>query len=287
MKPLPFNISKTTNQSIGVQHDILPYFYDRLHYHPEWQITLILKTEGMLYAGDGMCRFQAGDIFCIGSNLPHLFRNDAKYYEEEAEKAEAISVFFDQRSLGPGFFEIPELRTAKVLLREANKGICFPRQTFQDDLYPLFERMKKQNGIPLLQDYLSLLNQLCLSDAGQTLSSMAYDRSQAEAAGKRLDKVLQFIYHNYENKITVQEAARISNLSVPAFCRSFKLHTEKTFIVYVNEVRVNAACQLLMDQDYSIAQIAYKVGFNNLSNFNRQFKKAKDMSPSSFQQHYQ
>lgn len=287
MKPLPFNISKTTNQSIGVQHDILPYFYDRLHYHPEWQITLILKTEGMLYAGDGMCRFQPGDIFCIGSNLPHLFRNDSKYYQEEEENAEAISVFFDQESLGLGFFEVPELRTAKALLRESNKGICFPAHTFQGDLLPLFERMKKQNGIPLLQDFLSLLNQLCISDAGQTLSSMAYDQSQAEAAGKRLDKVLQFIFQNYEQKITVQEAARISNLSVPAFCRSFKLHTRKTFIAYVNEVRVNAACQLLMDQQYTIAQIAYKVGFNNLSNFNRQFKKAKGMSPSSFQQHYQ
>lgn len=287
MKPLPFNISKTSNRSIGVQHDRLPYFYDRLHYHPEWQITLIVQSEGTLYAGDGMRRFKEGDLCFIGSNLPHLFRNDPKYYDQEEEQAEAISIFFDRKSLGEGFFEIPELRVASSLLREANKGIRFPVGSLGFEPGSLFERMKNQEGIALLQEFLTLLEHLCKSENSQTISSMAYDQSQAEAAGKRLDHVLQFIFQNYDKKITIEEAARASNLSIPAFCRYFKLHTRKTFISYVNEVRINAACQLLMEQQDSIGQIAYKVGFNNLSNFNRQFKKMKGMVPSSFQQHYQ
>ncbi|MBX2874773.1 MAG: AraC family transcriptional regulator [Saprospiraceae bacterium] len=287
MKPLPFNISKTTDKSIGVQHDILPYFYDRLHYHPEWQITLIVNSEGTLYAGDSMCRFGVGDLCFIGSNLPHLFRNDNKFYELAEEQAEAISIFFDRKSLGEGFFEIPELRVANQLLRQANKGLCFQAGSLELELKPFFERMKNQEGIALLQDFLSLLKCLCESQDAQTISSLAYDRSQAEAAGKRLDQVLQFIFQHYEQKITVEEAAQASNLSIPAFCRFFKLHTRKTFIAYVNEVRINAACQLLMEQQHSIGQIAYKVGFNNLSNFNRQFKRLKGMVPSSFQQHYQ
>ena len=286
MKPLPFKVAKTSEHAIALQHDRLPYFYDRLHYHPEWQITLIVKSEGMLYAGDGMCRFQAGDVFCVGSNLPHLFRNDSKYYQGEADYAEAISVFFDQNSFGLGFFDIPELREAKSLLWEANKGIYFSADCLPHPLLPLFLSIKSQENLPRLQDFLSLLEQLCRSKQGQTISSMSYDRSQAEAAGKRLDEVLQFIFQNYQKKITVEEAAQTCNLSVPAFCRYFKLHTRKTFIAYVNEVRVNAACQLLIDQRYSIGQIAYQVGFNNLSNFNRQFKKVKGMVPSSFQQHY-
>ncbi len=287
MKPLPFNISKTSNRSIGVQHDRLPYFYDRLHYHPEWQITLIVQSEGTLYAGDSMCRFRAGDLCFIGSNLPHLFRNDPKYYEHEAEHAEAISIFFDRKSLGAGFFEIPELRVASGLLREANKGIHFSSGTLGFDPSALFQRMQVLEGIALLQEFLTLLKSLCEAEGSQAISSMAYDQSQAEAAGKRLDQVLQFIFKNYDKKITVEEAAQASNLSIPAFCRYFKIHTRKTFISYVNEVRINAACQLLMEQQDSIGQIAYKVGFNNLSNFNRQFKKLKGMVPSSFQQHYQ
>lgn len=286
MKPLPFKVAKTSDQSIAVQHDRLSYFYDRLHYHPEWQITLILRSEGMLYAGDGMCRFQKGDVFCIGSNLPHLFRNDSKYYEQESAYAEAVSVFFDQDSLGRGFFEVPELRATKYLLRDANKGVYFSNETLPSALQPLVIAMQWKEGIPLLQDFLSLLEHLSKPGLGQTLSSISYDQSQAEAAGKRLDEVLQFIFQNYQQKITVEQAAQVSNLSVPAFCRYFKLHTRKTFIAYVNEVRVNAACQLLMEHTYSIAQIAYKVGFNNLSNFNRQFKKIKGMAPSAFQQHY-
>lgn len=287
MKPLPFNISKTSNRSIGVQHDRLPYFYDRLHYHPEWQITLIVKSEGTLYAGDSMSRFRVGDLCFIGSNLPHLFRNDGKYYESETEQAEAISIFFDRKSLGEGFFEIPELRVANMLLREANKGICYPAGSLPLDLGAFFAKMKHQEGIALLQDFLTLLKHLCVSERGHTISNIAYDQSQAEAAGKRLDQVLQFIFQNFDQKITVAEAAKASNLSIPAFCRYFKLHTRKTFISYLNEVRINAACQLLMEQRGSIGQIAYKVGFNNLSNFNRQFKKLKGMVPSSFQQHYQ
>lgn len=287
MKPLPFNISKTSNRSIGVQHDRLPYFYDRLHYHPEWQITLIVQSEGTLYAGDSMCRFRAGDLCFIGSNLPHLFRNDPKYYAYEEEQAEAISIFFDRKSLGQGFFEIPELRAASNLLRRANKGIRFPSDILDFDPMALFQRMKNHEGIALLQEFLALLKSLCEAEGSQAISSMAYDQSQAEAAGKRLDQVLQFIFQNYDKKITVEEAAKASNLSIPAFCRYFKIHTRKTFISYVNEVRINAACQLLMEQQDSIGQIAYKVGFNNLSNFNRQFKKLKGMVPSSFQQHYQ
>lgn len=287
MRPLPFNISKTSNRSISVQHDLLPYFYDRLHYHPEWQITLIVQSEGTLYAGDSMCRFRRGDLCFIGSNLPHLFRNDPKYYNYKEEQAEAISIFFDRKSLGEGFFEIPELRIASNLLRKANKGIRFPSDSLDFDPIVLFQQMKKREGLALLQDFLSLLEGLCKAEGSQAISSIAYDRSQAEAAGKRLDQVLQFIFQNYDKKITVEEAAQASNLSIPAFCRYFKLHTRKTFISYVNEVRINAACQLLMEQQDSIGQIAYKVGFNNLSNFNRQFKKIKGMVPSSFQQHYQ
>lgn len=285
MKPLPFKIPRSTHHSLRRQTDDQAFFYDRLHYHPEWQITLILKSEGTLFVGNGMHRFKEGDIFCFGSNLPHLFKNDPLYYSAESPGARSFSIFFDLHSFGQEFFNLPELKAVKSMLFQANKGISFPSES-TSDLANRLTGLAAQEGFPLLLQFFDLLEQLSQHKPWQFLSNMAYDRAQAESAGKRMDEVLQFIFKHYDRSISIKEAAEAANLSVPAFCKYFKLHTRKTFISYLNEVRINAACKLLIDEDFSIGQIAYRVGFNNLSNFNRQFKKLKGLTPSAYQQVY-
>lgn len=286
MKPLAFKIPASTNHSLRRQEDDQAFFYDRLHYHPEWQITLILKSEGTLFVGDGMHRFKEGDIFCFGSNLPHLFKNDALYYSVDSPGARSFSIFFDQQSFGTKFFDLPELKAVKHMLSQANKGIYFPNE-LGGELAELLAGLSRQEGFPLLLHFFALLENLSQRKPWQFLSNIAYDRAQAESAGKRMDEVLQFIFKHYDRSISIKEAAEAANLSVPAFCRYFKLHTRNTFIGYLNEVRINAACKLLIDQDLSIGQIADVVGFNNLSNFNRQFKKIKGITPRAYQQFYQ
>ncbi|MEZ5044474.1 MAG: AraC family transcriptional regulator [Saprospiraceae bacterium] len=283
MKPLPFKVPKSSSHSLRIQVDKQAYFYDRLHYHPEWQITLILRSEGTLFIGDGIHRFGVGDIFMIGSNLPHLFKNDALYYGENSPGAHSISLFFDEDSFGKGFFDLPELKEIKVMLGQANKGIYF--SGIGDALAQnLIQGLEREKGFPLLLRFYALLALLGQEKEVHFLSTISYAKAQAESAGKRMDDVLQFIFKHYDRTITIDEAAQAANLSVPAFSRYFKLHTRKTFISYLNEVRIHAACKLLVDKEYPIGQVAFMVGFNNLSNFNRQFKRIMGLAPMAYQQ---
>src|SRR6476469_1513991 len=108
MKILPFKIPKATQESFRLQEDHEFHFYDYLHQHPETQLTLILSSEGKVIAGDYIGTFKPGDVFLIGPNLPHVFRNDSKYYESSATKdAHSVSVFFELQSFGEDFLSMP------------------------------------------------------------------------------------------------------------------------------------------------------------------------------------
>ena len=117
MKALSFNIPKTERQSFLLQLDDMPHFYDRLHYHPEWQITLITKSEGTLFVGNSVSRFEEGDILVIGSNVPHLLKNDEAYYQDLNLGAQSWSIFFGEDTFGADFLETPELQSIKKFLK--------------------------------------------------------------------------------------------------------------------------------------------------------------------------
>src|SRR6478609_2004179 len=124
MKILPFKIPKTTQESFRVQEDHVPHFYDHLHQHPETQLTLILSSEGKVIAGDYIGTFKPGDAFLIGPNLPHVFRNDAKYYDpENPGRAHMVSVFFEWQSLGEKFLLMPELKSLMDFIHMSERGL--------------------------------------------------------------------------------------------------------------------------------------------------------------------
>ena len=154
MKALPFRIPKNSQQSFRIQIDQETYFYDRLHYHPEWQISYIIKGSGTLFIGDSIHRFGPGDVFIIGSNLPHLLKSDDQYYREDSPGTYAVSLFFDQDSFGQGFFKLPELSTVKAFLESSSRGISF--------LTPGLDRLQEQ--INTVGNYSDFQRLLCLFD---------------------------------------------------------------------------------------------------------------------------
>lgn len=281
MKPLPFKIPKTEATSFRIQVDADTRFYDRLHYHPEWQLTAIQKGEGMLFLGNSFTRFQEGSVYLVGSNIPHMLKNDAIYYSDESPGVHATSIFFHKNSFGQGFFELPELKRVNKLLKEAERGIWYSgdnRASIKNEL----EGCLKLKGIELFQQFLSILGLLIKTKDRAFLNESTFKSSFEEKDGKRLDSVFQFSFQNFSRNIELTEVAAIANLSVSQFCRYFKLHTRKTYFEYLNQLRIEAACKLLAEHKFSIAQVCYEVGFNNLSNFNRQFKKVKGVTPSGY-----
>ncbi|MEM1318797.1 MAG: AraC family transcriptional regulator [Bacteroidota bacterium] len=283
MKALAFKVPQAATESFRLQEDDVPHFYDRLHHHPELQLTLILSGHGTQLVGDSIQAFQAGDLLLIGAHLPHVFRNAEVFYHEASPlRAKAISVFFSPQSFGEGFLDLPEALALRELLRQAGRGIRIKGELRQR-LVPQLHSLAEYRGFRRLLSLLSMLHDIASApESLELLSSIRFEGSIELAAEQDLKAVLQYVMDHYHRAITLSEVAAVANRSVSAFCRYFKLHTRKTFVRFLNEVRVGAACRLLGEQGMHISEISYAVGFQNLSNFNRQFRGIKGMTPTEY-----
>lgn len=281
MKPVQFNIPKTQGTSFHVQKDEAQDFYGRLHQHPEWQITAIHKGEGILFAGNSSTSFQVGDVFMLGSNTPHLLKNSRSTQSEIDTGVCSVSIFFGKDSFGKEFFSLPELRQLDDYLKEAKRGIMFKGKEKEVLFESLSSFMQKQ-GFDLLIDLLSMLKLMMNYLEQEFINSQYYDAELESRTDERMQKVMQYSIQHLDREIKLEEVAKEANLSVSQFCRYFKLHTRKTYIQYLNELRIEHACSLLRREDLSIAQISFESGFQNLSHFNRQFLKIKEMTPSAY-----
>lgn len=281
MKALPFKIPKTEKDSFHIQIDEERYFYDTLHQHPEIQVTFIENSSGNLIYGDYLGAFGPGDVFVIGPNVPHVFRNDNSFYEEEATKnAKAYTLFFDEATFGKQFFELPESGKLSQFIGMAERGMKLKSEDAKS-LIPLIKQLYQISGLDRMILLLQILNYLSQCDF-EFLTNQLNVKSLSDDQGKRLDDIFRFTLQEYHRAIKLEEVASIANLSPSAFCRYFKQHTRKTYIDFLNEFRISQACKLLVDRDKSVTEICYEVGFNNLSNFNRKFKAVMTVTPRNY-----
>lgn len=282
MKPLPFNIPKTEKESFRVQIDRMPYFYDRLHHHPEIQITLIREGTGTRFIGDHTGRFQPGDIFIIGPQVPHLLKSDQEYFQENPTLwASSVSVFFSEESFGKGFFDLPELHAVRELLERASFGLEITGESRIAIEHNILN-LANTHGLERFNGLFSLLQKLTEAPGLRALSNTPFLKMTGEKEGERLNSVIQYVMENYQKQVTLEEIAGVASLSVPAFCRYFKLRTRKTFINFLNEVRLGFACKMLLAGTLPISEISFRCGFHNLSHFNRLFRAHTGQTPSTF-----
>lgn len=282
MKVLPFKIAKVTDHSFRVQHDVGPHFYDTLHQHPETQITLIKKSTGTLILGDHIGEFVAGDVIVVGPNIPHVFRNDKSFFEQESlGAAHAISLFFDETSLGATFFKLPEMGDIRNMMKVSGQGLKVVGKN-KEELGILIQNIDSKKGVMRVIDFLQILQLLAREDQTVFLSSEALNRGFKESEGQRLNDIFQFTMEEYHRPINLEEVADIANMTISAFCRYFKQRTRKTYVNFLNEVRIGQACKMLVNEDHSIGEICYLAGFNNLSHFNRKFKSITGFSPKQY-----
>lgn len=282
MKVVPFNVPHISKEAFRSQIDELQHFYDELHAHPEIQIMLILKSEGTLIAGDYVGRFTAGDLFVIGSNLPHVFRNDKAYYSSVRRlKAHSISLYFNQHYLGEHFWQLDEMGPVRNFVEKAGRGLKIYGRT-KDNIEKEVVRVSKLKGIEKIISFFEILKLLTASKELKPLSVSHHQQGYSESEGKRMNNILQFTFQESHRKIYIDEVADIANLSPEAFCRYFKIRTGKTYTSFLNEVRISNACKLLINKDLSVQDVCFQVGFINLSNFNRAFKRITSKTPSNY-----
>jgi AraC-like DNA-binding protein len=287
MKVLPFTIPVPHGQTIIVQEEILPHFYPHLHRHAEIQVTWVQQGEGTLLAGNNMHVFGGGEVFVLGANQPHLFKSSPEYFAEGSQmQIRAISVFFNPNGKLAPLFNLPEMQAVQAFFAQWQNGFKIP-----DSAAPAFaqliEKIQHASGAAQLALLIDMLNAMSNTGDLLPLSADSLTYSMTDPEGARIASVYNYIMHNYSSALTLDEVARLAHLTPNAFCRYFKKHTRTTFVAFVNKVRVNEACKMLLNGSLNnIADVAYSCGFSSITNFNYVFKNVTGKSPRDYINEY-
>ncbi|MRI01306.1 helix-turn-helix domain-containing protein [Kriegella sp. EG-1] len=281
MKLHLLNRSSVVNESFRVSHNRFANFLRVWHYHPEYELVLILQSTGTRFVGDSIVKFKEGELVLIGKNVPHMWLNDEVYFEEYSElQAEAIAIHFKEDFLGKDFFDIPEMKIVANFLNQASRGIKF--KNIDASILNEIINLVRHNSTTRIFKLIEILYLLSKHSEYEFLSSSSFVSAFHKTENRRLDKIYEFVFENFNNPISSSDVAEIADMNKSAFSRFFKKTHKKSFTTYLNEIRVGYACKLLLENKESITSIAYMSGFNNISNFNRQFKAIHGASPSSY-----
>jgi YesN/AraC family two-component response regulator len=287
MKIVQFTIPVAKEHSIIVQEDKLPHFYNHLHRHNETQITWIMKGEGSLIAGSSMQRFKPGDIYIIGANQPHILKSDPDYFEKRRKtEVHALTIFVDPAGSFANLLELPEMKSVKKFLEATSVGLQVPELHQRTISEKMLQVKEAKNGFRL-SCFINLLQMLTAIKKYKILSNTHTEYSISESEGLRMNDIYQYTMTHYTENISLKQIAGVAHLTPQAFCRYFKKHTLKTYITFLNEVRINEACKKIVAEDFdSLASVAYQTGFSNAVTFNRVFKKITGQPPKQFLNEY-
>ncbi|MEJ7780404.1 MAG: AraC family transcriptional regulator [Daejeonella sp.] len=282
MKAIEQRLPQDFDKSFVVFRETGKYFPCPWHFHPEYELVLVLRSTGRRMVGDHIGYFDEGDLVFMGSGLPHVWMNDQQFIDGEAGyETDAIVIHFKESFLGETFLSIPEMENFNNILRLSSRGMNFHGKT-QIKISDLMKGMVAMNGLKRLSALFDIFDLLANSTEYKLLASPGYTQKVELKASDRFGKVTEYIIRNFDKEITLPEVASVANMAVTTFCSFFKEHFRVTFVEYLNTVRIGYACKLLAEDDRNIVEIAYESGFKNLTNFNRQFKRFKKMTPSEY-----
>jgi AraC-like DNA-binding protein len=250
------------------------------HFHPEYQITLVVKSRGYRLVGDHLSPLTAGDLVLVGANLPHVWQQDTSH-GSSSDAVHAIIVRFLDDFLGAPFLEIPEMKPVRSLLQRSARGLRVRGKT-RSAVAERMVRMCSLSGLARVAELLAILHLLAESRELVPIASSGFVPVLDAADHDRMARVCHYIDTHLTEPISREQAATQASLSAGAFSRFFKQRTGKTLPEYINQLRVGRACQRLMEDEAKISNIAFDCGFENLSNFNRRFREVMRMAPMAY-----
>jgi len=281
MKPIQFTVPVYGEGLFALQEDRKPNFYNYFHRHEELQITYIFQGKGTVMVGNMLQSFQANDVFIMKPNEPHMF--DKYVSAEDSEVSiHAIHLFVNLRRMQK-LFVVPEFEALGQYLLELEESRKLD-PSLAASLRTYFEELVAQTAMPRFATFILLLHKLTLhKQEAVPIYSGANNLLYSDQDGAQISEVYKYTFEHYEEDITLEEVAALVQMSVPSFCKYFKKHTMKTYVSFLHEVRIEKACQLLLNRETeNIAQAAFQVGFNTIVHFNRVFKKVMQRSPSEY-----
>ena len=278
MKPVLEYLPRNVGESFVTRHFDYFYYPTPWHFHPEYELVLVTESYGKRFIGDAISEFKKGNLALIGPYLPHHYRNDPPYYEKKSKRrARSIVVHFKEDSFGEHFFKLPESEKIRQLLNRSVKGLDIigkANTLISRKLFDLVEAKAFDRWMLLLE----ILHILSESKDLQYICNEVI-KGQNSTETNRMNRVLDFVIKNFNREISLSEVAGLAHMAENSFSRYFRQRTRKSFTSFVNEVRLNHAYSLLAETNKTITEISMTCGFNNLSNFNRQFRKLYKNNP--------
>ncbi|WP_139957382.1 AraC family transcriptional regulator [Flavicella sediminum] len=283
MKLVLKNPESLVSKQLNVVKKELPCLEAAWHYHAQYELLYISKSTGIRFVGDSVSPFAPGDLVLVGPYLPHLWRNDSSYYDEREESnVKTIVIKFTRDFIGEDTFDKPIFSEISKMLEDSKYGVCFGKDmaiSLHDDLIQLVDLSPAKQSIKLFD----ILHRLSLTKDKNVLSSSDMRQSTSENS-ERIDVVLKYISDNYASYIGLNDVSEIACMTTNSFCRFFKKMTNKSFTQFLNEVRIRNASRLLIQDSKPVSEICYLVGYNSITNFNKQFKQIMGATPKSYRE---
>ncbi|SFZ93443.1 AraC-type DNA-binding protein [Flaviramulus basaltis] len=248
-----------------------------VHFHPEYELNFIHNGKGInRVVGDSIEEIDNIELVLIGPNLHHAWLNN----NCKSNKMREITIQFDENLFNNELLSRKIMKPIKEMFERSAHGILFSKKV-STDLYERLSQVSKLDSMDYFLELVSILHDLANSRSQRLLSSYTINRDSFENSDK-IKKIYEYVQENFDKKITLAEASELVNMSQVSFNRFMKKRTGKTFVDYVNDVRIGHAAIRLIEKDITISEIAFNCGFNNIANFNRVFKKSKKCTPSQY-----
>jgi AraC-like DNA-binding protein len=263
-----------------------PNFDPIWHFHPEYQLFMVLKGSGTRFIGDHVKHYKEGDITLTGPNLPHMWRSDTEGYTvEEILWSEGIVVYFHDDFIGQSLLQKEEMIKLRQLFQKSLRGLDVSGKT-ADTIRVMINNLLHLEGMESVLELFKILNCLANTTESTILASPGYTNSLKEGDTERMNMVHAYVMKNFKDKIELGTVASLANMTPTSFSRYFKIHANKTFSEFLSEIRIGHACKLLIENKMNIGQACYESGFHTLSNFNKQFKAITNRTPLSYKKEY-
>ena len=254
-----------------------------LHYHEEFELNFIQNAKGSKRViGDHIDEIGDLELILVGPNLQHgWFTHKCK-----SREIREITIQFHRDLFDDKFLQRNQMSFIRNMFERSLRGILFSQETIQT-IRPRLIELTQKHGFDSVLELMSILHDLSTSRNIRSLSDASFSNMESLSYNsRRVEKVMEYLSRNFDKEVNLSEAAKISSMTEVSFSRFFKIRTGKTFVDTLNEIRLGHASRMLIDTTQSINEVAYKCGFNNMSNFNRIFKKKKDCTPKEFREAY-
>jgi len=280
-------------EKINVKDDesfFIGIFQDNLekstwHYHNTFEISFITEGSGKRIVADSIEDFQPGDLVFIGQDLPHVWIADKEQRTPSNRTLEMVFLQFTSNVLSPPMLALPEFRNLKRALEFSERGIHIVGQTL-NEVSEIMLQLPYLKSFDRMLHFFKMMDIIGKSESNIPLASEEYLNKRFRSGNNRIAAIHEYLMNNYREEVNLKRLAGLVNMAEGSLCRFFKVNMGKTVFEYLNQLRIEFACKLLMDQNLSVLEVCLDSGFNNLSHFNKQFRKVTGVTPTEYRKKY-